>query len=166
LGLRIAEGLRVRVTYRLLDSDGRLLEERTPEDAFQFVVGDGSVLPPVERALVGKTAGFACEVSVGSRDGYGEYDSSLVTEVPRTHFGEDVDVRVGMKFNTVGLNGTPVVVRVIEFDDSTVTLDGNHPLAGLDLVFELRVLEVEDPAATLDPAELRVTMRKKTSQTH
>jgi FKBP-type peptidyl-prolyl cis-trans isomerase SlyD len=166
LGLRIAEGLKVRVAYRLLDSDGRLLEERTPEDAFQFVHGDGSILGSVERALLGKTAGFSCEVSVGSRDGYGEYDSSLVTEVPRSHFGADVDVKIGMKFNTVGLSGEPVVVRVIEFDEKTVTLDGNHPLAGLDLMFELRVLDVADPSAVIDPAEMRVTMRKKPSQTH
>jgi FKBP-type peptidyl-prolyl cis-trans isomerase SlyD len=148
MATKIKQNTVVRLVYRLTDSDGRLIEDRTPENPFEFLQGLGQVVAPVERAIEGKTAGFRCEVTVSPRDGYGEYDPSLVVEIPQEEFPEGRTIEVGMKFNTMGPRGKPVVVRVIAAEDGVVTVDGNHPLAGLELIFELRVLDVREATET------------------
>jgi FKBP-type peptidyl-prolyl cis-trans isomerase SlyD len=150
MAIRIQNNRVVRLAYRLTDSDGRLLEDRTPENAFEYVQGTGQVLPSIERIVEGRTAGFCTELQVSPREAYGDYNPALVTEMARDKFPKDIEIHVGMKFNTTGPNGTPITVRVIEMDEKTVTIDGNHPLAGLELIFELRVLEVSEgsPAAS------------------
>ena len=144
MAIRIANDKVVTIAYRLLDSDGRLLEEKTPEAPYEYVHGRGLIVPPVERALEGKTAGFRAEISITPRDGYGEYDANLVGEIPRSHFPPGVELSVGMKFDTQNALGQKHTVRVLEIEDEMVTVDGNHPLAGLELVFEVRVLDVRD----------------------
>ena len=166
MGIRIARGMKVKIAYLLTDSDGRVLEERTPENPYEFIQGDGAIVAALERSVEGKTAGFSTEISLSPREGYGEYNSALVTDVPRTHLPAEIDLLIGMKFNTMGADGEPVIVRVTEFNDRVVTLDGNHPLAGLDLTFELRVLDVADPSVLDDRVELVVTTRKTISDKH
>lgn len=142
MAIRVEPGRKVRIVYRILDSEGRLLEERTPENPYEYEQGTGQIVLPVERALSGKTAGFKTEIQVSPREGYGDYDSALVTEMPRSGFPNSERLQVGMKFNTRGPNGQVMTVRVIEVEDESVTIDGNHPLAGLELLFEVRILEV------------------------
>lgn len=134
----------VRITYRILDSEGRLMEERSPEHSYEYLHGRAQIVGPVERVLEGKTAGFQAEVMVTPTDGYGNYDPSLVADLPRDRFPAKVDVAVGMKFSTQGPSGASMTVRVIEVDDESVTVDGNHPLAGLDLVFDVKILNVRE----------------------
>lgn len=151
MAIRVAKDRVVTLAYRLTDSDGRLIEDRTPENPFEYIQGLGHVLPAIERVLEGKTAGFQWEIQVPPRDAYGAYKSSLVAEVPASHFPHASDVAVGMKFNTVGPDGGAITVRVIEVKEDMITIDGNHPLAGIELVFALRVLGVRE--ATEDEIE-------------
>jgi len=141
----------VKIAYRLLDSSGRLLEERSPETPYEYMQGRGQIVTPVERALEGKSAGFTSSVLVSPREGYGDYNPSLVVDIPRANFPPGVELKVDMKFNTYNEQGEPMTVRVTEIRRDVVTVDGNHPLAGLDLVFEVRVLDVR--AASNDEIE-------------
>jgi len=142
MALRIEPGRIVRLAYRILDSDGRVLEEFTPEQPYEYRQGEGQIVGPVERALAGKTAGFRAEISVTPRDGYGDYDPSLVGELPLSGFPNGIQIKVGIKFNTIGPDLRNITIRVIGVDEDVVSVDGNHPLAGLDLVFAIQVLEV------------------------
>lgn len=142
MAFRVESGRKVRLSYRILDKEGRLLEERTPEHPYEYEQGSGQIVAPVERALNGKTAGFKAEVHVNPRDGYGEYDPGLVAELPLSSFPNCDQLKVGMKYNTLGPSGQKMTVRVIDVEDDLVTVDGNHPLAGLELVFEVQILEV------------------------
>ena len=142
MALRIEPGRIVRLAYRIVDGDGRLIEEFTPEQPYEYRQGDAQIVGPVERALAGKTAGFRAEISVTPRDGYGDYDPSLVGDLPRAGFPNSADIQVGMKYNTIGPDSRQITIRVTEVDDETVSVDGNHPLAGLDLIFTVQVLEV------------------------
>lgn len=144
MSIPVAPDTVVKLTYRILTEDGKVLEERTPEDPYEYLQGHGQIVPPVERAVEGKTAGFRCEVMVTPHDGYGEYDQALVTDLPKSHFPSHVNVEVGMKFNTRDSQGRTLTVRVLEVGEDKVTIDGNHPLAGLDLSFEVRVLDVRE----------------------
>lgn len=146
--MKIEKDRVVKISYRLLDTGGRVLEERSPETPYEYMQGRGQIVPPVERELEGKTAGFTASVAVSPREGYGDYQPSLVADIPRASFPRDLELRVDMKFNTHGVNGEPMTVRVVEISRDAVTVDGNHPLAGLDLIFEVRVLDVR--AASLD----------------
>jgi FKBP-type peptidyl-prolyl cis-trans isomerase SlyD len=141
----------VKLAYRLLDTSGRVLEERTPENPYEYMQGRGQIVTPVERALEGKTVGFVDEVMVSPREGYGDYHPGLVIDIPRSSFPPHVELKVDMKFNTHGENGEPMTVRVTEIRKDVVTVDGNHPLAGLDLIFEVKVLDVR--AASIDETE-------------
>lgn len=142
MGLKIAPDHVVKIAYRLLDTNGNVLEERTPENPYEYMQGRGQIVAPVEHRINGQTAGFRVEVTVTPREGYGEYDPSLVVDLPKNQFPKEVELNVGMRFNTTGPNGRPITVRVIEVADQVVTVDGNHPLAGIELIFEVRVLDV------------------------
>lgn len=151
---RISAGREVRLAYRLLDEDGRLLEERTPDAPAVYVHGRSELLPALERELEGRTAGYRATVALEPKDAYGDYDPELLVEVPRDRFPAGVDLSPGAKFSTQGPDGRPIAVRVLDSDEATVSLDGNHPLAGLKLTFELAVLEVGDGADSGGPSSL------------
>ena len=148
MAIPIEDGRVVRLSYRIVDASGTVLDERTPEQPYEYIQGHGQIVGPIERAVHGRTAGFACEVSVSPRDAYGDYNPGLVVDIPRSHFPAHVAVEVGMKFNTSGPDGRQLAVRVIEVDDDVVTVDGNHPLAGLDVIFEVKVLDVREATIT------------------
>lgn len=135
----------VTLSYELRDDQGNALESRTPENPAMYIQGRGQLLTAVERALEGQTPGFTTVVRLDPRDAYGAYRPDLVTEVPRSMFPQAREIEPGMKFDTVGPDGQPLVVRVVEATEETVTLDGNHPLAGVALVFELKILDVREP---------------------
>lgn len=145
MALKIQNDRVVKLSYRLVDTNGRVIEERTPETPYEYMQGRSQIVAAVERVLDGRTAGYRGEVAVSPREAFGEYDPSLVVEIPRAHFPKGMEVGVGMKFNTTGPKGDPITVRVIEVQDTIVTVDGNHPLAGVELRFEFRVLDVREP---------------------
>jgi FKBP-type peptidyl-prolyl cis-trans isomerase SlyD len=135
----------VSVTYILTDEEGHVLEERTVEEPAVFLVGRDQIIHSLERALMGQTPGYSTMVSVDPANGFGEYRDDLVMDMPRDNFPPNIKIEPGMKFNTLGPNGLPAVIRVIEVvDDEVVVVDGNHPLAGMSLTFDVRILRVRD----------------------
>ncbi len=134
----------VTLAYELRDEQGNELEIRTPESPLVFLQGRGQLLTAVEKALEGQTPGFARTIRLDPRDAYGPYRPELVAEMPLAAFPKGREIAAGMKFDTAGPDGRPIVVRVVEVGGKTVTLDGNHPLAGVSLVFEVRVLDVRE----------------------
>jgi FKBP-type peptidyl-prolyl cis-trans isomerase SlyD len=144
VAIKVATDRIVKIAYRITDGAGRVLDEMTPEQGYEYMQGRSQIVPSVERTLEGKTAGFHTEVTCAAREAYGDYNPALVAEVPRSRLPKGADVKVGMKFNTTGPTGQTLTVRVIEIEDENVTVDGNHPLAGLELIFEVRVLDVRE----------------------
>ena len=151
MALKIEADRVVKLAYRITDKEGRVLDERTPEHSYEYLHGRGQIVAPVERRLEGKTAGYTAEISVSPREAYGEYQNSLVAELPRSQFPKNIEIKVGMKFSTQNKDGQTIPIRVTAIDGETVTVDGNHPLAGIDLMFDLRVLDVRE--ATADEIE-------------
>lgn len=162
MALKIAADRVVTITYRITDTEGRVLDECTPAQPYEYIHGRGQIVAPVERLLEGKTVGFTGEVSVSPHDAYGDYDPSLVAELPRAHFPREIDLQIGMKFNTVGPDGRALTVRVTAIEGDMVTIDGNHPLAGINLIFELRVLDVREATSDeLDSGRVAEIIVKK-----
>lgn len=143
MSIRVGEGTRVTLAYRLQTERGDVLEERTPENPFEFTFGSGQTLPAIENVILGKTEGFTASLGVAAKEAYGEFEDQLVATVPIDSFPRPQEVQVGMKFTTQGPNGEELAVRVVEVLEDQVTVDGNHPLAGVDIEIDLKILRVE-----------------------
>lgn len=153
MSIRVGEGTRVTLAYRLQTERGDVLEERTPENPFEFVFGLGQTLPAIENVIRGKTEGFTASLGVAAKEAYGEFDDQLVATVSISSFPEPKAVQVGMKFTTQGPDGEELAVRVVEVLEDQVTVDGNHPLAGVDIEIDLKILQVEVHAGQDDNAD-------------
>ena len=136
----------VTVRYRLYDSDGEPIEDGERELTY-LQGGYGSVFPRVEQALVGREAGYQASLYLQPDDTFGDYDAGLVRLAPRAEFPDSIEI--GMTFEGVpgeeegtGDDEEERLYVVTDFTGDVVVLDGNHPLAGMALRFDVRVLSV------------------------
>ena len=133
----------VTIDYKLQDQTGSLIESSEGREPYSYIHGVGSTVPGLEAALEGKSVGAELKVSLPPDQAYGERDDALVQVVSRDNFKATGDLQPGMQFHAATEDGTRVVtVTGIEGDD--VTVDGNHPLAGATLTFEVSVRDVRD----------------------
>jgi FKBP-type peptidyl-prolyl cis-trans isomerase SlyD len=138
------------IHYKLTGADGALIESSEGGEPLAYVHGVGNIIPGLETALTGRTAGDSFSVSIAPAAAYGERDGSLVQIVPGSLFAEAGGARVGLRFHAEDESGTRVFT-VTGVDGDQVTVDGNHPLAGQTLNFEVTVVEVR--AATDEELE-------------
>lgn len=133
----------VTLNYTLTDNEGTVIDE-SKDSSFAYLHGASNIIPGLENALTGKQAGESLSVSVAPEDGYGERDAARTQSVPKNMFPEDAEIEIGMQFHAQGPNEETIVVTVTELEDETVTVDGNHPLAGVKLNFTVEIIEVRD----------------------
>ena len=139
--MQIAEGTVVAMDYALKDDEGMLLDQSQPGQPLAYLHGYKNIIPGLEAALVGKAVGDTFEVRVAPEDGYGVSNPALEQVVPRDRFQGVESLEVGMQFQASTDQG-PVSVRVVKVEEDNVTVDGNHPLAGKHLNFDVTVQEV------------------------
>lgn len=138
--MQIAQDAVVSIHYALTDDTGKKLDgsDGTP---LAYLHGNGNLIPGLERELEGKSAGDKLSVKIAAADAYGEYDKSLVQRVPRRSLKGIANVQVGMQLHTQSAHGVRAVT-VTQVAGDMVTIDGNHPLAGQNLNFDVEVAEV------------------------
>ncbi len=141
--MTIAQDKIVTLNYTLTGDDGRVIDSSEGRSPLEYMHGRGMLLPKFEDALTGRKPGdtFTCDLT--AKDGYGEYDESLVTELPRDQFDTDMEIKVGMAFQAMTESGLSIVT-VKKVDGDSITIDANHDLAGQNLHFAVEVLEVRD----------------------
>ena len=139
----IADAKVVSIHYTLKNKDGELLDKSGEGEPLSYVHGTESIIPGLEAALAGKSAGDKLSVSVAPEQGYGLRSESLVQELPRDAFGEIDDIQEWMRFQSESENGTRVI-SVTNVAADLITVDGNHPLAGETLNFDVEVDNVRD----------------------
>lgn len=142
-----ANGDTVRVHYRGTLADGSEFDASEESDPLEVTLGAGEVIPGFEQALVGMSPGENKTVCLTADQAYGPYQEELAQEVERAQIPSEVSLEVGSILQASDPNGQAVRVTVKAVNDSHVTLDLNHPLAGKDLTFELRLVEIADTAA-------------------
>jgi FKBP-type peptidyl-prolyl cis-trans isomerase SlyD len=111
-----------------------------------YIHGAGNIIPGLESALSGKSSGDKLKVSVNPEQGYGARNDALIQELPRKVFEGIDDIQEGMQFQAQSEQGTQVIT-VTNVDGDRITVDGNHPLAGQVLNFEVEVDSVRDATA-------------------
>ena len=140
--MQIAKHKVVALAYTLKDADGNILDQSDTEAPFNYLHGANNIIPGLESALEGKSSGEAMTVSISPEEGYGQRDEALVKTVSKSLFDTD-DIEAGMQFTAHTPQGhTLVTVVNVEGDD--VTLDENHPLAGVTLHFDVNIVDVRD----------------------
>lgn len=135
----------VTLHYTVSTEDGTEIDSSIGGEPLQAALGSRFLIPGLEEALYGKSVGDKFDVVVGPDKGYGERIDQLVQAVPANMF-EGMDVEVGMSFRATTDDGEQSVI-VIDKSDDEVVIDGNHPLAGVTLGFDVEVLDVREPTA-------------------
>lgn len=143
IAVPVSEGTRVFVNFSLSLEDGYEIDSNFSGDAVDFVVGDGSLLPGFERLLFGMSAGDRRIFSVAPEQAFGMPNDSNVQELERARFEADMELEPGLIFSFADAAGGEVPGLVIEFDEESVTVDFNHPLAGRTILFDVLVHRVE-----------------------
>ena len=146
--MNIEERVYVAIDYKLSLPTGEEVDSSPEGQPFGFITGAGQIIPGLEKELMGKTAGYEAQVVVDPEDGYGQVNDNLFQDLPRGQFPDDCEIEPGMSFHAQGPHG-PIMLTVKEINDNeTVTVDLNHPLAGKELHFDVKVVEVREPTAS------------------
>ncbi len=135
-------GDRVRVHYSGFLEDGTVFDSSLDRDPLEFTLGEGMVIKGFEDAVLGMNEGESKTISIPSDEAYGPYRDDLVAVVERRMVPPDIDPKVGLVLQLRTPDGQVTDVVVTEVTDETITIDANHPLAGKDLIFEIKLMEI------------------------
>ncbi len=141
--MKVEEQKVVGIEYTLFLDDGTVGDETDGEPLY-FIYGEGNILPGLEDALKGLKVGDKKTVSIKAEDGYGEYDEEAFEELPLDFFPKDVEVEQGMFFALTDEEGNHVPAIVHEVTKKAIVMNMNHPLAGENLKFEVKVVDVRE----------------------
>jgi FKBP-type peptidyl-prolyl cis-trans isomerase SlyD len=139
--VKVAKNTVVTIDYTLRSDDGDVIDSSAGGQPLAYLHGVGAIVPGLENALDGKSAGDAVSVKVPAAEGYGERDPELTHVASRSQFQGIENVEVGMRFQARAGEQT-TVVTVVAVDGDDVTLDANHPLAGVNLNFDVKIVGV------------------------
>lgn len=139
--MQAGENTVVLIHYTLTSDGGETLDSSEGREPLGYLHGFGNIIPGLENALSGKQAGDKLKVTIAPEDAYGVREDALVQVVPRSAFGDAPDLEVGMQFQARTPEGIRVVT-IVDVAGDDITLDGNHPLAGETLHFDVEVVEV------------------------
>lgn len=141
--MQIAGNRVITLNYILKDDEGNIIDS-AEDGSFAYLHGAANIIPGLEHALLGKSAGDKLSVAIEPEQGYGERNEDMTQVVPRNMFDTDEEIKVGMQFHAESPDGQPLSVTVTDISDSEVTVDGNHPLAGVNLNFYVKILEIRE----------------------
>lgn len=139
--MKAARDTVVRMHYTLTDDEGTVLDSSSGRKPLAYLHGHGNIIPGLEKALEGVEAGHKARVTVAPHAGYGERDPEAVFIAARDQFPQDMKLQEGMEVHADSPEG-PVTFTVVEVRDDGAVLDGNHPLAGKTLHFDVEIVEV------------------------
>ncbi|HED16085.1 MAG TPA: peptidylprolyl isomerase [Gammaproteobacteria bacterium] len=141
--MEITDNKVVTLDYTLKDDAGKIIDQSENAE-FVYLHGARNIIPGLENALAGKTAGIELDVTVAPADGYGERDESMLQVVSKDMFESADQITVGQQFHAQGPDEEVVTITVMEINDDQITIDGNHPLAGVQLSFAVSIIDVRD----------------------
>jgi len=141
--MQVADEKVVSIHYTLTDESGTAIDSSRGGEPLEYLHGAGNIVPGLEQALTGKEAGDRLNVDVPPADAYGDRQEGLMQEVPMSAFQGVGQVQPGMRFRAEGPDGARIIT-VAKVEEDQVTVDANHPLAGVTLSFDVEVVEVRE----------------------
>jgi FKBP-type peptidyl-prolyl cis-trans isomerase SlyD len=138
--MQIEKNKVVSIHYTLRDNEGQILDSSEGGAPLTYIQGIGNLIPGMEEGLEGRSTGEKLNIKVAPEKGYGVRNNELIQQVPRSAFGGQ-EIKPGMQFQAQGSQGAQIVT-VTDVGLESVTVDGNHPLAGVELNFAVEVMEI------------------------
>jgi FKBP-type peptidyl-prolyl cis-trans isomerase SlyD len=139
----VKDGQVVSVEYTLR-VDGKVIDSSSEAEPLEYLHGAGNIIPGLERELEGLSVGGSRSVVVAPADGYGELDEEAYIEAPKSEFPKDMPLEPGVEMELTGPDGHPMYARIERLEGENVVLNMNHPLAGAELHFEVKVVGVRE----------------------
>ena len=143
---QVKNGDTVHIHYTGTLSDGTTFDSSQGRDPLAFQVGAGQIIPGLDAAIPGMAVGDTKTVNVPCEEAYGPVNPGMRQDIPRAEIPADIPVEIGTRLQMQAPNGQPIPVVVVASDDTTVTLDANHPLAGKDLTFNIELVAINAAA--------------------
>jgi FKBP-type peptidyl-prolyl cis-trans isomerase SlyD len=145
MSVLIENNVVVSMHYTFTDNDGKVLGSSEGHEPLIYLHGAGNIVPGLEKALAGRKAGDSLQVKVDPSEAYGEVKQNLIQAVDIASFKDmEGPIEAGMQFNTEGPDGSTQHIVVKKVDGDQVTIDGNHPLAGKMLSFDVQVVSLRE----------------------
>jgi len=139
--MQVANNMAVSIHYTLTNDEGEVIDSSIGSDALVYLHGKGNIISGLEKELAGKAVGEQFTVRIPAEDAYGEFMPERVQVIPRSMF-EGIDhLEVGMQFHA-DVSAGPGIVAIVDIDGDDITIDGNHPLAGVPLTFDVEIVDV------------------------
>ncbi|MCB0340910.1 MAG: peptidylprolyl isomerase [Pseudobdellovibrionaceae bacterium] len=141
--MKATKGMVVTMDYTLTNDQGEVLDSSKGREPLPYLHGHRNIITGLEKVIEGKAKGDQLNVKVAPAEGYGERDESLVQVVPKSEFEGAGELEVGMQFQTHTQDGLQIF-QIVKIAGEDVTVDGNHPLAGESLHFEVTITDVRE----------------------
>lgn len=140
------QGDTVKIHYTGTLNDGTRFDSSEGRDPLEFTIGSGQVIPGFDKAVQGMTVGDSKSINIAAQDAYGPRHEQMVQQVPKTALPENLEPKPGMALQARGEDGKVINLTVTAVGDDDITVDGNHPLAGRDLNFDIELVEIAKSA--------------------
>jgi FKBP-type peptidyl-prolyl cis-trans isomerase SlyD len=137
----VGDNMVVSLDYKLT-VDGEIIDASEKDQPIQFIQGQGQIIAGLERGLYGMEVGESRDVQVAAAEGYGEEDPEAYSDVPRGDFPDHIPLEPGVRLQLKDQDGETKQAHIVSVDDEDVRLSFNHPLAGKDLSFEVKVVDL------------------------
>lgn len=138
----VKQGDKVKVHYTGTLQDGSVFDSSREREPLEFEIGSGALIPGFEKAVLGLSVGESTKVEIPSGEAYGEVRDEMIISVERTKLPADIDPQLGMQLQVQQPDGQAMPVVISDVNETHITIDANHPLAGRDLTFEIELVEV------------------------
>lgn len=138
----------VKVHYTGKLSDGQVFDSSEGQEPLEFTLGKGQIIPGFEKGLIDMKLNEKKTITIAKEEAYGAINNDLRQEVKRSELPQDITPEVGMGLVSKSPDGQEMNLLVVEVKEESIVVDGNHPLAGKDLIFDLEVVEIKDTPIT------------------
>jgi FKBP-type peptidyl-prolyl cis-trans isomerase 2 len=141
--IQVSENSTVKVNYTGKLADGQVFDSSEGKEPIEFTLGQGQLIPGFEKGLIDMKLNEKKTISMPKEDAYGEINEALIQEVKKSELPQEMEPKVGMGLVSKSPDGQEMNLMVIEVKEESIVIDGNHPLAGKDLTFDLEVVEIK-----------------------
>ncbi len=142
---KVEENLIIAIDYTLTVGD-EVVDSSEGREPLEFLQGAGNIILGLEREMLNMAIGESKKVTVSPAEGYGEIDNEAFMEIPTNQFPENVPVEVGTELEVKNEEGEPAYVRIDKVENNIALLNFNHPLAGKELNFDVKVISIREPS--------------------
>jgi FKBP-type peptidyl-prolyl cis-trans isomerase 2 len=141
---KVKENSTVKVNYTCKLSDGQIFDSSEGKEPLEFTLGQGQLITGFEKGIIDMKLNEKKTITIAKEEAYGEINADLKQEVKITDLPQDIAPEVGMGLVSKSPDGQEMNLRVVEVREDSIVIDGNHPLAGKDLVFDVEVVAIKE----------------------